>query len=96
VTINNVISELPHRVLFLSAPALFTRISTPPRLSFTHLKASLISCTFVTSHFSAYSFPGADCRDLSSSCKNNNNNNNNNIPGMNMYQNHLHAVEEVG
>ena len=47
--------------------ALLTRMSTPPRLSLTHLKAVSISELLVTSHLTAYSLPVADCRDLDSS-----------------------------
>ena len=42
-------------------------MSTPPRLSLTHLKAVSISESLVTSHLRAYSLPVADCKDLDSS-----------------------------
>lgn len=43
----------PMRLFELSPPALLTRMSTPPRLLFTHLNVSLTSASFVTSHFTA-------------------------------------------
>ena len=67
ITSNICRGHLPIRGLKGDTPALLTRISTPPRLSLTHLKAVSISELLVTSHLTAYSLPVSDCRDLDSS-----------------------------
>jgi len=64
---NNRRSDLPTRGLWSATPALLTRMSTPPRLSLTHLNAVSISESLVRSHLTAYNLPVADCRDLDSS-----------------------------
>ena len=68
----NLILAVLHRHLLVrdvSVPtaALFMRMSTPPRLSLTHLKAASTSDCLLISHFTPYSLPVADSRDLDSS-----------------------------
>ena len=66
-TTNSMRGYLPIRVLLTATPALLTRMSTPPRLSLTRLKAVSVSNSLVKSHLTAYSLPVADCTDLDSS-----------------------------
>jgi len=61
-------SHLPVRDVSVATAALFMRMSTPPRLSLTHLKAASTSDSLLMSHFTAYSLPDADSRDMDSSC----------------------------
>jgi len=60
-------SHLPVRDVSVATAALFMRMSTPPRLSLTHLKAASTSDSLPMSHFTAYNLPVADSKDLDSS-----------------------------
>jgi len=60
-------SHLPVREVRVPTAALFMRMSTPPRLSLTHLKAANTSDSLLTSHFTANNLPDAESRDLDSS-----------------------------
>ena len=55
------------RGVLVPTAALFMSISTPPRLSLTHLKADTTLDSLLTSHFTANNLPDADPRELDSS-----------------------------
>jgi hypothetical protein len=58
---------LPESVVTLNTPALFTRISTPPSLSFTSEKAHRMSSSLEMSHLIGCNFPGPSVK-VSANC----------------------------